>query len=73
MNEELKPCPFCGSKAEEGCMDPGAPYPGGYYYVSCSNEDCTMTELIACRKAYATEAESAMKEVRAIWNTRAST
>ena len=40
--ENIKPCPFCGSKAvlkeyvSESCVD--IPFP--YYYVKCTSNNC---------------------------------
>lgn len=40
MNEELKPCPFCGGKGEIGIADIDVPF---FYSVWCENtfKSCT--------------------------------
>lgn len=68
----LLPCPFCGEAPQFGRFDPGAPYPGGYYYVTCLNENCPVNISIRCdKKAYSENAADAFQEVISRWNTRA--
>ena len=44
MSEELKPCPFCGSPANQDFIDYGEVLSSEkgkvYESVTCSNEDC---------------------------------
>ena len=65
----LKPCPFCGHAPNTGCSDPGAPYPGGYFFIECSNDDCPARPCCD-KKAYATEEEPTFSLLAARWNTR---
>jgi len=56
MNDELKPCPFCGSKAEIKRYD------CSLTYVKCSNNKCLVEPCtVFCRSR-----EQAIR----IWNTR---
>lgn len=59
MTQELKPCPFCGSKAEVSVMDTG------YAYVWCSADED------ACEFRPETFAHPSESEAAAIWNRRA--
>lgn len=38
MNEELKPCPFCGAEVE--IIDLGTEPDDHYYMVQCQNDKC---------------------------------
>ncbi len=40
MNEELKPCPFCGGEAELIPYSLGMNDDLKYWAVTCSNHDC---------------------------------
>lgn len=42
MMEELKPCPFCGSKAILRKVATGRNRSGYEYYVRCYNLNCTV-------------------------------
>lgn len=58
--EELKPCPFCGSRSN----DP-----------DCHDEDCYISQLLAIASALinghkASEMEQARENLAASWNTR---
>jgi len=77
--ERSKPCPFCGEKPSIGLNDPGAPFPGAYYWIGCESDGCTTSgchvdergvEVVAKIKAQELEAE--LEKLLARWNTRAS-
>ena len=55
---ELKPCPFCGSKAKIYQLF------NWNFYVACTNHECGCT-LDCCGYAYGTEEEAAEA-----WNRR---
>lgn len=57
MNEELKPCPFCGSKAFITRFEQGV----DAYYVVCGNPEC----------AAGIGLEKPEAEAIAAWNARA--
>lgn len=65
----LKPCPFCGSPAECGMEDAGAPYPGGHFYVMCANGLCGV-EVYVSRKALSRERDAAIRQISELWNSR---
>jgi hypothetical protein len=67
---ELLACPFCGGMPVEGFHDPGAPYPGGYYYVACENDDCPMSDVLVEEKARTEDADTVKNALRKQWNTR---
>jgi len=44
MTNELKPCPFCGSKAELHMQN--STDPNSFWFIRCSNDECLIdTEL----------------------------
>lgn len=45
MSEELKPCPFCGAKAEKV---------RGFNQYSCSNPECPLAAVVASQKEWDT-------------------
>lgn len=69
MSEELKPCPFCGGIPVTGCADPGAPYPGGIYYIACENEECCLSDVSVTKKAHASDEQATMRFLANAWNT----
>ncbi len=67
MDDELKPCPFCGYDAKIGQVPifDGHPDAGGFF-VQCMSENChgCMGLLFAC-------GEDPRPELIAAWNRRA--
>lgn len=61
--EELKPCPFCGSKAILGKVVTGRNRSGYAYYVRCGNLHCPVY-VHTCNRDTEDEAVE-------IWNRRA--
>lgn len=75
-NINLKECPFCHSKAilvrEKLWRENGhGGYPGHYeYYVTCSNNNCTVhVKTISASDIYQDSSE-AIKSVIEYWNQR---
>jgi hypothetical protein len=64
----FKRCPFCGSSAEVGVMDPGVPYPGGYFYVDCLDE--CMQEPPFIEKGFYEHKDEILERLKEKWNTR---
>ena len=60
MANELKPCPFCGSKAQRGIVTHS--YGHKMYYIECSNRGCLISPTTI---AYATKGADARA-----WNRR---
>ena len=50
---ELKPCPFCGSKAKETIRDT----------IKCSNDDCPMSQYILHKFFWNTRDDSALRDM----------
>lgn len=57
MNDELKPCPFCGSEAKIERYDDCS-----LAYVKCANSEC----LVEAKTVFCRSIERAIQ----IWNTR---
>jgi len=75
MEEELKPCPFCGGEAMYIYGDPGGPYPGGYPMIVCRRAETDDTldhpEVVAQGGKCLTADEAKHKAIAIrIWNTR---
>lgn len=58
MNDELKPCAFCGSEAKVERYD------NVLVYVKCANSEC----LVAPKTVFCRSREQAIR----IWNTRSN-
>lgn len=56
MNNELKPCPFCGGEAKMERYD------SSLMYIRCSNNKC----LVDPKTVFCKSSEQAIR----IWNTR---
>lgn len=65
----LLPCPFCGSDASLGMDDPGAPFPGGYFFVECRNEAC-FVDTDNFQKGRFEEEADILKKLAGRWNAR---
>ena len=62
---ELKPCPFCGSKAElRYSLNDNEPYGVKCYYYRCSNKKCDLYEI------WSRFRKRSKKKAIKIWNTR---
>lgn len=59
MNEELKPCPFCGSEVKLTNIDPN----DAYYMVECQNEKCSAATCFG---------EVGREKIKTRWNERAT-
>ena len=57
---ELKPCPFCGGKAQRGFITHA--YGHKMYFSECSNEDCLIAPTTIAYKAKGADARA--------WNRR---
>ena len=64
MTEPLKPCPFCGGKAERSCIAKKKIPTGFYMQIYC-------TECDAKVSASAQDASDVVNKAIAAWNTRA--
>lgn len=76
--QELLPCPFCGSQPSAYVGDPGAPFAGGYFTIECPNTECPVEACVSLKRrtdlpemTHQEAEESIWPTVRAIWNRRA--
>lgn len=61
MNEELKPCPFCGGEAHIGAGY-GSAFDGTVYFAECMMAKCPAQPELDCFDTVEKAAE--------VWNTR---
>ena len=63
MQQELKPCPFCGSK---GYIKQDEDHHGKFYTLGCSNESCMANTILYTMPEDELKLEEAINQ----WNTR---
>ena len=75
LNEELKPCPFCGDevglKRNKLWTDSGHGYKGCYeYIIRCDNPDCSCNIKLPKNNTIYNNDQDAVNNAIKAWNTR---